>query len=261
MMAAASVLAAVRTFYKSSAAAHIKESHGLKHVLAVYNHAMKAVDCCEPPLQQETATEILAAALLHDVDDRKYFPAQCKGEYRNARNIMSDALLSKDSQDNVLRLIDLVSCSSNGNSVPDDITESKSYHLLIPRWSDRIEAVGKIGVVRCYQYCQEKGDPLCSANSPRATMEEEVWKYATPERFEEYQRSGGASSDMISHYYDKLLHVACPPTDIVRNRYLEEKLKASATELLEVCLRFGRTGQVDIDYILQLERECNSIPL
>ena len=60
---------------------------------------------------------------------------------------------------------------------------------------------------------------------------------------------------MISHYYVKLLHVARPQKDIVRNSYLERQAEDSSRELVEVCLRFGKTGQVDVDYIADLERE------
>ena len=62
---------------------------------------------------------------------------------------------------------------------------------------------------------------------------------------------------MISHYYDKLLHVARPPPEIVRNKYLEDMAKDSSKELVEVCLRFGETGVVDEDYILSLEMEAS----
>ena len=149
-------------------------------------------------------------------------------------------------------MIGLVGCSENGNAVPERIRVSGHYHFLIPRWSDRLEAVGAVGVVRCYQYNQEKGRPLSGPHSPRPATAAELWGLATPERFAAYQTRGGTSDDMISHYYDKLLHVARPPADIVRNRYLEARAVASATELVEVCLRFGRSGAVDEAYIREL---------
>jgi uncharacterized protein len=81
---------------------------------------------------------------------------------------------------------------------------------------------------------------------------DEVWQLATPERFDAYRTSGGHSEDMISHYYDKLLHVACPPKEMVRNAYLEQMAQDSSEALMEVCLRFGRTGVIDHDYIQQV---------
>jgi uncharacterized protein len=234
----------------------IKESHGWGHAKKVYEHACRAVEACCPPLSATMAMEIRIAALLHDVDDSKYFPnndPEHGMQYTNARRIMSTAHVPESSCQSILFMIDLVSCSKNGNSVPEHIQQDNAYHLLIPRWADRIEAVGARGVWRCYQYNREHGAPLCLPDSPRPRTLEELWSYVTPERFEAYQQRGGSSSDMISHYYDKLLHVACPPQDIVRNSFLQERLQDSAKELLEVCLRYGRTGTVDEVYIQSLK--------
>jgi uncharacterized protein len=159
-----------------------------------------------------------------------------------------------ESQNRIIDMIKLVSCSENGNSVPRYVSESNAYHILIPRWSDRLEAVGANGVVRCYQFTNEQSQPMSSTTSPRAKSQDEVWKYATPERFEAYQ-NGGNSDDMISHYYDKLLHIARPPKGIVNNEYLEAMAEESAKELIEVCIRFGKTGVVDEDHIQDLSKE------
>jgi len=176
-----------------------------------------------------------------------------------------EAGIPKSSHETILFMIDAVSCSKNGNTVPGRVAnKSKSgsdaytlgtpnYHLLIPRWSDRIEAVGARGVWRCYQYNREKDRPLdLPGVTPKPKSTEELCSHVVPERFEAYmKKQDGATEDpsMLGHYYDKLLHVACPPRDIVQNAYLEDKLKDSAKELVEVCLRYGRTGIVDEDYI------------
>ena len=146
-------------------------------------------------------------------------------------------------------MIDWVSCSKNGNSIPPDSTPL----TLIPRWSDRLEAVGKEGVVRCYQYTIEHGRPLSSALSPRPRSVDELWALATPERFEHYQLHGPTFDDMISHFYDKLLHVARPPN--VGNAYLQAQAEIGIAPLVHVCLEYGRTGQVDVAYMEGLARE------
>jgi uncharacterized protein len=114
-----------------------------------------------------------------------------------------------------------------------------AYHLLIPLWVDRLEDVGVIGLVRCSKYNQEHGLPLSSTQSPRAQTEADVFS------------SGGISEDMISHYYDKLLHVACPPKDIVRNSNLEEQARESSKALVEMCIRFGKTSREDEGYVVE----------
>ena len=242
------VVKLVERFYNDHT--EIKVSHGFRHVKAVYQHACKAIECHQPPLKPLVSMEVKLAALLHDLDDRKYFPDHV--DYQNARSILHAADIPAESIGSVLAMIRLVSCSENGNTVPDYIVDRGDYYLLIPRWADRLEAVGAVGVVRCFQYNREKMHPLSSPKSPRSQTHDEVWEHATPDRFEAYQQRGGTSGDMISHYYDKLLHIARPPASIVRNSYLERMGEESAKELLEVCVRFGKTGVVDVDYIEQL---------
>ena len=298
------LLTAARSFYRNHSDL-IKESHGIVHAERVHHHACRAIESLSeagsaalqrqrgrppPPLSSDEALEIEAAALLHDVDDDKYFPKESPGGrdtdieskdeaerqkhyaalYPNAVELMNEAGIPESSYERILFMIDAVSCSKNGNSVParidggnnsnsdsnnknNDNDNETNYHWLIPRWSDRIEAVGARGVWRCYQYNQEKKRPLCLPGiTPRPESLDELWSHVVPERFEAYMEAAdGETGDdsMIGHYYDKLLHVACPPRDIVRNGYLEEKLGDSAKELVEVCLRYGRTGVVDEEYI------------
>lgn len=45
-------------------------------------------------------------------------------------------------------MINYVSASSNGNSVPERATANPE--LLWVRFSDRLEAIGTIGIVRCF---------------------------------------------------------------------------------------------------------------
>jgi uncharacterized protein len=248
------VLQLVRHFYQEHT--EIKISHGLPHVLRVYEHASEAIAAQEPSLTTQEATEVKVAALLHDVDDGKYFPKH--QNYENAREILHQCDRSSGMDEarvaTILDMVAWVSCSKNGNRVPDSIVQSGKYFQLIPRWADRLEAVGAIGVVRCFQYNQENERPLQSPSSPRAQTEAHVWELATPDRFENYlgDDADKLADDMISHYYDKLLHVARPPPGIVRNAYLEKAACTSAQDLVEVCLRFGRSGSVDLAHIEQV---------
>jgi uncharacterized protein len=285
-----SVWKETRKFYQVHS--EIKESHGIGHVEAVYRHAVHALAAASLSHDENdddngstttttttapiviTATQVMeikVATILHDVDDGKYFPNH--STYENATSILQRANVPVDSHASILDMISWVSCSKNGNNVPESIQTSGEYFRLIPRWSDRLEAVGAIGVVRCYQYNQEHGRALFSASSPRAQTVEQVWEFATPERFATYQQQsgqGGGSSisdddddddddNMISHYYDKLLHVAHPPPGIVRNAYLEAQAEQSSCELIKVCLEFGKTGKVNVDYIENLAKKLRPL--
>mmetsp|Transcript_18309 Transcript_18309/g.27117 ORF Transcript_18309/g.27117 Transcript_18309/m.27117 type:complete len:269 (+) Transcript_18309:107-913(+) len=245
----------VKEFYDQHK--EIKESHGWSHILSVFEHTNKALLSLEHILPSREMIEIKLAALLHDMDDKKYFPDTCPGEHSNANSVLKALGITpfenKESHEKIIKMISWVSCSENGNSVPIEVENNESYHLLIPRWADRLEAVGKKGVIRCYQYNQEMGTPLATDDSPCPRSEEELWsKYALPSKLLDYVNRGGTSTDMISHYYDKLLHIAKPPKDIVRNKYLESQAESMSRDLVEICLRYGRTGQVDEEYIMQL---------
>ena len=102
----------------------------------------------------------------------KYF----KKDERNARTIMDEVLSSLDDANTIVeeveQMISFVSASGNGNKVPEQAEGDPS--LLWPRFCDRLEAIGTVGAVRCYQFNSEKGDPLMSKTTPRPTTEEEV---------------------------------------------------------------------------------------
>ena len=147
----------------------------------------------------------------------------------------------------------MVSCSANGNSCPPEAAEHPE--LLWPRWADRLEAVGEVGVARCYMYNLHKGDPLSCESSPRPATAAEALALATPERFAEYQASGGKSNSMIDHFFDKLFQVARPPPELVRNPWLEAAALEGAAPLLEVCLAYGATGAVPVEAIEAIARK------
>ena len=160
---------------------------------------------------------------------------------------MADAGAAPAVVADALRMISLVSCSANGNSLPADAVARPE--LLWPRWSDRLEATGEVGVARCYLYNLKCGAPLSCATTPRPASAEEALALATPERFAAYQASGGGSDSMIDHYYDKLLQIARPPPALVRNAYLESVALERAAPLLDVCLAYGRSGEVPLEHM------------
>ena len=137
-------------------------------------------------------------------------------------------------------MMSLVSCSANGN-VP--ARRAPRAELLWPRWADRLEATGAIGGVRCHQYNAKAGSPIACEDTPRPADEAAALALATPERFAAYQANGGSGASMVDHYYDKLLQVARPPAELVRNRYLEEAARSRSAPLLSVCLAFSREGE------------------
>jgi len=100
----------------------------------------------------------------------------------------------------------LVSTKKNGNK---KIAVGQEWKL-IPRGSDRVEAIGWIGVERCAKFCLENKIPLYVKEGDKKTLLPttlyELGLVATAKRFQVYQETGHSNS-MIDHFYDKLLHI------------------------------------------------------
>lgn len=86
------------------------------------------------------------AALLHDIDDRKYFATS--KNCCNARKILSTHGFSGEREDDIISMIDAVSFSKNGNNIDSTLP----YSHYIPRYIDRSEAIGLEGLYRTLQY-------------------------------------------------------------------------------------------------------------
>jgi len=231
------------------------ESHGMTHCLAVLSHMESAVSCgglTAEVVAQLTPRRRLAlrlAALLHEADDHKYFKDQ-----GNVSKILQEVLAGEDEagdvQEEVEQMISYVSASANGNSVPEAAVRDPS--LLWPRWCDRLEAIGVVGAVRCWQYNTEVGDPLLLPTTPRPTTEEEVWAAVTEARWAAYQQGGGSAS-MMDHYYDKLLQIAVFPPAVVRCPTLEAEAARRVAPLVALCLEAGRSGEAPVASIRALQ--------
>lgn len=220
----------------------VDDGHGIKHALSVVDHAKKAL--MHDTHSKDIKEAILLASLLHDADDRKFFPDN--KTHQNARHILSEIGAEDDLADLVVDMIDLVSCSSNGN------TPHEPMWMLIPRFADRLEAIGKIGIVRCWQYSKHKNMKMFTSETPRATSLKELLDIASPERFAGYK---GTSESMMDHFYDKLLHLHKIQT---KNAYLKCEAKQRHSIIVDFCLDFGKNGTIDEGQLRQWEKELSS---
>jgi len=205
-------------------------SHGIEHSVIVMNNAKKALDSGDYNLDDNQKKAVLLAALLHDADDRKFFPNN-----KNFENLIS--VLEGENSDFinlVIKMVDLVSSSKNGDNIPDGVAE----WMLIPRYSDRLEAIGKIGIKRCYQYGITTKNPLYTENTKRLLDEKDLFELATEERYKNYK---GYSDSMIDHYYDKLIRASIFP---IKNSFLTQEAAKRQRPLIEFLLYFGKKGSI-----------------
>lgn len=124
----------------------------------------------------------------------------------------------------------------------------KNPEMLWVRLADRLEAIGTIGAVRCWQYNSEKGAPLSVPTTPQARTVAEVWQNVTPERLDNYMRTK-TSDSMMDHYFDKLLQIAKFDPKTTQNDFLVNEAANRVDPLVQICLEFGKEGKVPINTI------------
>jgi hypothetical protein len=209
---------------------NIDETHGLSHAITVKNHIKQCL-ISEPQFQlsNDVKVDLQLASLLHDVDDHKYFS---KGS-TNAIKFLKKRL-RPERVDRVLRWISYVSTSQNGNEIPEE-ARSQPW-VLWPRYGDRIEAVGEVGLARVFEYSHRHNIPDVVVTTPRPKTVSEVMNLVTSERFERYRQRGGVSDSSIDHIYDKLLHLIDVET---HSQYLNQSLEKGRQYLIDACLNFS----------------------
>ena len=162
-------------------------SHNLNHFIVVFEHAINAVKTQD--LSVDIKDAICLAALLHDVDDRKFFSHK---DYRNVRSIIPE----HPHLELIIQMIKLVSFYENQNTKFDG-----EKWMLIPRLCDRLEAIGEIGIDRCLEYSRNLNIPMITEATPVSLNEEQLdFNIANSEYT-------GASRSVIDHFYEKLLKI------------------------------------------------------
>ncbi|RBW71037.1 HD domain-containing protein [Bacillus taeanensis] len=125
------------------------------------------------------------AALLHDIADEKICGDEQKG-LGIVREWLSLQEVPENTIDHVLQIISKMSFKG-GNNLP-----LKSLEGKIVQDADRLDAIGAIGIARCFVYSGAKGQLIYDpALKPRAEMTNE-----------EYRKG---KSTAVNHFYEKLL--------------------------------------------------------
>ena len=66
------------------------------------------------------------------------------------------------------------------------------------------------------------------------------------------------SNSMMDHYYDKLLQIAVFDKDTVQNEWLCQEADRRVDPLVQVCLKYGKTGKAPISMIKKFAKELES---
>lgn len=226
-----SYLFGIYSLYRLLKEAKVDAGHGFNHMRIVAEHVRNALKYVS--IDDNLKMEVELAAWLHDADDDKFFKTR---DYENARKILIDATFPKDSIERIIKMISLVSSRTNGNTVDPNLP----FWYYYPRFADRLEATGWVGLLRTYSFTKHKGRNLFDSGDPRVTSYEELLPHIPPQRFIDYQ-NGKATTTMIGHILDKLLFLKVE----TNNHYFDNEFAVREKILQDYVYNFGRTGTID----------------
>jgi uncharacterized protein len=157
--------------------------HDWFHTLRVYNNALHIA-------KYESVNQLIVelAALLHDIADSKFH----KGDETKGPEIARE-FLSHQGIDNAVidEVVNIIKFMSFKNTFDND-TEYSSKELQVVQDADRLDAIGAIGIARCFNYGGFKNRALFHPDiPPNLNMSKTEYKAAT--------------GPTINHFYEKLL--------------------------------------------------------
>ena len=156
--------------------------HDWFHIERVYKNALliaKDEDC--------DITVVQLGALLHDIADSKFHDGDETVGPRTARAFLEKEHVSEPTIQHVIHIIENISFKG-GNF-------QKKFHskeLEIVQDADRLDALGAIGIARCFNYGGFKNRALYNPDiPPKLDMSKEEYK--------------NSASPTLNHFYEKLL--------------------------------------------------------
>lgn len=173
--------------------------HDWFHVDRVCNSAARLAN-----LEQPCDTEIvILAALLHDIPDRKLHPEPARA-MREIVELLRYHSVAEERISHIVEIIEGVSFRGAGVETPMRTIEGK-----VVQDADRLDALGAIGIARCFAYGGCKGRLLYDPGHP-PVMHSDA---------ESYHGDNGPS---LNHFYEKLF--------LLRDRMQTEHGKKAAAK-------------------------------
>lgn len=171
-----------------------------------YSHTLRVLRWAERLAQEEGAElfPVQLAALLHDVDDVKLSPETY--EYKDrARAFMKAQGLDEELINRVCLIIDEI--SFGGESKAPSTLEGACVQD-----ADRLDALGAIGIARCFAYGGSRGLPMHDPDiKPRLNMTKDEYR--------------SIKSTSINHFYEKLFKLPALMNTETTRRIAEERAK------------------------------------
>lgn len=182
--------------------------HDWYHIQRVYNNAMLINE-------KEQADEFILTVivLMHDLYDHKFYNGNAEEKLKETLKQLN--VYNCVTEDDIQNIV--YSCINLGMSSNFIERKELSQEGKIAQDSDRLDAIGAIGIARTFAYGGKKGKLIYDPNDNEFVSEKE------------YAKTGSRTS--ISHFYDKLLRIkdsmntdTAKEIAIERHKFLEDFL-------------------------------------
>ncbi|QVY64831.1 HD domain-containing protein [Polaribacter sp. Q13] len=128
-------------------------------------------------------------ALLHDISDPKFYNGDETVGPKIATEFLEQQQVDKEIINHVINIIKHISFKNSFDKTGKKFT---SKELEVVQDADRLDAIGAIGIARCFNYGGFKNRPLYDPEiAPNLNMTKEEYK--------------NSSAPTINHFYEKLL--------------------------------------------------------
>lgn len=177
----ASLISKTKAFVKEQLR-HAEGGHDWFHILRVFNNALLIS-------KNENVDTLVVAlgALLHDIADSKFHNGDETVGPKIAREFLFKHDVDSAVIEHVVKIIENISFKG-GN----EVQKFRSPELDVIQDADRLDAIGAIGIARCFNYGGFKNRTLFDpAIKPNLKMTKEEYK--------------ASSAPTINHFYEKLL--------------------------------------------------------
>lgn len=167
-------------------------SHDWFHIDRVRNLAKKLAEKTSESVDLEI---VELGALLHDIGDWKYTGSETKGR-ELAEKFLTEQNYDPIKKQKILEIIDGVSFKNELGGIKIPL----SLELAIVQDSDRLDALGAIGIARTFAFSGAKKRPMYLPNHDSSKRQKLLSK-------EEYMNKKEQDDSTIGHFYEKLLHL------------------------------------------------------
>lgn len=161
---------------------HAEGGHDWFHIERVYNNAKLIAKT-----ENVNLLVVELAALLHDIADSKFYDGDETIGPKMASEFLNSIHVNTATINHVVAIIENISFKGGHTK-----SSFSSIELDVVQDADRLDAIGAIGIARCFNYGGFKNRAIYDPNiAPNLKMTKEAYKAST--------------APSINHFYEKLL--------------------------------------------------------